>query len=567
MVRIRTSAVATIAIALTGSLPLSAQGQAARGINPQAPKLVVLTLKTTDKKLGPDAAEAIRSRIEGDVSYRSLYVVPKKDIDGTLDASGYSITDALSPADANLLAKNVRGDEYIQGAVERTATGFAITAELVLVRDMAMVQPLGRFEDVKLDKAADKVSRAYQDAQKVFDNEKKCRQLDREQKYDAALSEVKSGLTAYPRSTWLRYCQMAVLKDQKKPEAEQLAVIDEIIKIDPKSKLALTSAIGLYEKTGATDKKLAVLELLAEADPTDGEMRKNIAIEYAKAGKFDKALPLVEKAVAENPGNIELVKTYFAILGAVKNTKKMSEVGEEMIKIDTATADQDFFDKMIGAYAADSNFAKAAEMAARGTAKFAKNADLWLVRSQLERKLGQAAPALTSLRRAIAIDPKKVDNAHANIARGYNELNITDSALVEVRESVKAGEDKLASAGVAVQIGDNLRKQADAAKTPEAWGKAYAALAYADSIAVPQTKPQAKFLLGLSAFQLAAPMLQEAQTGKSCDLAKKANDYLVTAQINLPAGGSFSAAATTQLMGYVTQYLPASEQMKKQYCK
>jgi tetratricopeptide (TPR) repeat protein len=570
---------ATLAVALFVGFgtTLPAQAQSHRNANPNAPKLVVVIFKSSDKQLGPEAAEAVRSRIEGDVSYRSLWVVPKNDINVTLEASGYSTTDALSSSDANLLSKQLRGDEYLEGVVTKTGASYTIEAWLVLTRDAQLVQPLGTFDGPKLDAVADKVSRAYQDAHnKTFDSEKKCRSDDREGKTADAQKEIESTIKAYPRTTWLRYCALMMAKSAKKPAAEILKIVEEIRAIDPKSKMALKEAVTLYDELGKDDekdakgyrtKKIEVLMALREADPTNSALIAQIGAELAASGKMDVALPMVEKSVNDNPGDINLVKLYFAILGATKNTKKMAAVGEEMVKMDTSAADQGFFDKMMSAYAADSNYAKALEWQAKATQKFPNVAANWLTRSQLEKKLGQAGPSMVSLRRAYQVDPKAVENAHATFADAYLAAGQIDSAVAEVRASQKAGEDKLMTGGTAVKIGQTLQKAADASKSPDDWARAYAVLAYADSIAPPAVRPQAKFLLGYAAFQLATPLIVENQTKKSCEQAKRAAGYLLEAQINLPAGGSFAPEPTKQLLGAVAQYLPASDSHVKAFCK
>ncbi|MBI1810246.1 MAG: hypothetical protein HYR75_10140 [Gemmatimonadetes bacterium] len=570
---------ATLAVALFvgfgSTLPAHAQGH--RNANPNAPKLVVVIFKSSDKQLGPDAAEAVRSHIDGDVSYRSLWVVPKNDINVTLEASGYSTTDALSSADANLLSKQLRGDEYLEGQVTKTAAGYSIEAWLVLTRDAQLVQPLGTFEGNKLDAVADKVSRAYQDAHnKTFEAEKKCRSDDREGKTADALKEAESAIKAYPKSTWLRYCELAIAKEQKKPSVEVLKIVDDIRAADPKSKIALKEAVSLYDELSKGDekdekgyrkKKIEVLFALRDADPTNSSLIAQIGAELAATGQVDQALPVIEKAVTDNPGDINLVKLYFNLLGATKNTKKMASVGEEMVKMDTSAADQGFFDKMVAAYAADTNFAKALEWQSKATQKFPKVAANWLLRSQIEKKLGQAGPSMASLRRAYEVDPKAVENAHAQFAGAFKEAGQLDSALAEVHASQKAGEDKTMTGGMAVSIGDALRKAAEASKTADDWGKAYAVLSYADSIAPVAVRPQAKFLLGYAAYSLAAPLIQENQTKKSCEQAKRAAAYLLEAQINLPAGGAFAPDVTKTLLGAVAQYTPASDSHVKAFCK
>ncbi len=567
---------ATLAVALFvgfgTTLPAQAQGH--RNANPNAPKLVVVIFKSSDKQLGPEAAEAVRNKIDGDVSYRSLWVVPKNDINVTLEASGYSTTDALSSADANLLSKQLRGDEYLEGIVTKSAAGYSIEAWVVLTRDAQLVQPLGTFDGAKLDAAADKVSRAYQDAHnKTFDLEKKCRQDDREGKAADAQKDIADAIKAYPKTTWLRYCQLAMARSAKKPAAEMLKIVDDIRAADPKSKIALKEAVALYDELGKDDakdekgyrtKNIEVLMALREADPTNATLIAQIGAELAASGKLDVALPMVEKSVNENPGDINLVKLYFNILAATKNTKKLSSVGEEMVKMDTSAADQAFFDKMVAAYAADTNFAKALEWQSKATQKFPKVAGNWLFRSQIEKKLGQAGPSMASLRRAYEVDPKAVENAHAQFAGAYKDAGQIDSALAEVRASKAANEDKTLTGGMAVAIGDALRKTA---KTPEEWLNAYNELSYADSIVTAVYKPQAKFLLGLAAYSLAAPLIQENQTKKSCEQAKKAAAYLLEAQINLPAGGAFAPEPTKQLLSAVAQYGPASDSHVKAFCK
>jgi hypothetical protein len=89
MARIQPRIVAMMAIVLSGTFTGTAAAQiSGRGVNPNAPRLMVGTFKTPDKKLGPDVAESIREHISGDMSYRTLYVLPKQDVNATLEASG-----------------------------------------------------------------------------------------------------------------------------------------------------------------------------------------------------------------------------------------------------------------------------------------------------------------------------------------------------------------------------------------------------------------------------------------------------------------------------------------------
>ena len=571
MARIRPRTLAMMAIVLSGTLTGSVAAQVSgRGVNPNAPRLMVGTFKTPDKKLGPDVAESVREHISGDVSYRTLYVLPKQDVNATLEASGYSTTDALLPADANALAKLLRADEYIEGIVEKSATGYSVTGYLILTRDMNLVQPLGTFEAAKIDQAVDKLSKSYQDAHnKTFDNEKSCRLLAREGKAADAQKQADAGIKAFPKSTWLRFCQLAIYKDTKRPAPEILKVVEEILDIDPKSKPALNEAVNQYDVAGNKEKKVQALMALYTSDPTNSKLQESVVRELAATGKMDMAKPIIEKAVQDNPGDVGLVRLYWLILASIKDYKKSTAVGEEMVKMDTSLADTTYYSKQIAAYAADSNFAKAAENAAKATAKYPKEATLWVVRGQLERKIGQAQQSVESFKRALSIDPK-TEGARLQIINAIVEQQQYDSAFIAIKEAQTAGEDANTLASISVTMGNRVFQVANKAteKTIAGFKKAMPYLMYADQTSKEAaTKTNAKYLIGVSNFFIMQIAATDAPKEKSCELAKTAAEALFLAQTNLPAGGSMDPKTVGQLMGALPQFeAPVAGQVKA-FCK
>ena len=111
-------------------------------------RVMIPTLQSADKDLGVQAAEAIRNRLSKEANVRELIVVPKADINNSLQSSGYSTTEALAPGDAKALASLVRAAQYLDGSVTRTPTGFKIDARLVLSRDMTRGQVLPTAPDI-----------------------------------------------------------------------------------------------------------------------------------------------------------------------------------------------------------------------------------------------------------------------------------------------------------------------------------------------------------------------------------------------------------------------------------
>ena len=570
MVRHQSRVLAALAVTLLGGFPASSVAQLTRPPNPNAPMLVVVTFKSNDKKTGVDFAETVRDRITGDVSYRDLQVQSKQNIDATLQASGYDLTAALTEGDANLLAKQLRADEYIEGTINKNAAGNGYVAEawMVLTYDQSMVQPLGTFEGAKVVDVASQISKSYQAAHKVYDEVAKCRTARRESKYADAMSAATSGIGRYPRSTLLRICEMATMNDQKSPPAEVLKIAQEILVIDPKSKMALEAEIDAYDKLGDKDKKIATLTNLLAADPTNAKLQQTVVYELAASGKYEIAKTIIAKAVEDNPGDVSLVKLYWQVLYAVKDNKTMLRVGEEMVKMDTSFADTTYYDRTIDAYRTDSAWAKAAETAARATQKYPRRADYWVQRGQLELRAGQVKQAITSLRRALDLDPK-IPGARMLIVSSLVDASEYDSAMVAMREALKAGEDADRIGQFALAIGSRLFKVANDAqpKTIPPWQKVLPYVAYADTVAKDRTtKNTAKFEMGVSHYYLATLTYPDVVTQKSCDGAKQVQDYLISASGELQFGGATNPAAVNQLMPAIQQMQTAVEQAVKVFC-
>jgi tetratricopeptide (TPR) repeat protein len=572
MVRHQSRVVAALAVMLIGGSPASSVAQLTRPPNPNAPMLVVVTFKSGDKKTGVDFAETVRDRITGDVSYRDLQVQTKANIDATLQASGYDLTQALTEGDANLLAKQLRADFYIEGTIEKTGTGYHGEAWMVMTYDQNMLQPLGTFDGAKPVDVANQISKAFQTAHKVFDETAKCRSARRESKYAEAMAAATGGISRYPKSTILRICEMATLVDQKKPAADILKVANEILAIDPKSKIALQAQVDAYDQMGDKDKKIETLVNLLKADPSNVKLQQTVVYELAASGKYDIAIKIIEQAVNENPGDVSLGKLYWQLLYAVKNYKKMVTVGDEMVKMDTSFSDTTYFDRTIEAYRSDSSWAKAAATAAKATQKYPRRADYWAQRGQLELKAGQTKQAVTSLRRALEIDPK-IAGARMLIITSLLDANEYDSVIVAVREAKAAGEDANVLGGIAITAGNHYfqRFVNDTAhkenKTIPNLQKVQGMVLYGDSLTNDRAvKNSAKFLMGITHYFIATIMIVDVQAQKSCDGAKQLQDVLVNAQLELPVGGATSPETVKQLMPVVGSLSQTAEQMIKVYC-
>ncbi len=593
------------AVLLASALPVIAMAQGGRTPNPNAPRLVVGTLHSSDKKLSVSASEEVRSRLESDIPMRSLTVVTSPEYKTVVDQSGYPYDEALSTADLATLGKVLRTDELLEGTVEKTATGFVINATLVLTRDFALTQPLPAAEGDKLSRAASVLSKIVEDARRQMEFEKKCTSLGRDGKPKEAIAAARQGNVAYPRATLTRLCEMQVRVGFKQGPDSILASALEILKIDPKSKMALTNAVQAYKDKGDQGKSTEMLIQLLATDPTNLQMIEDVVYSLGATGKWEMAKPIIAQAIKDNPGDVRLMKIGFLVYMSSGDNKNGALLGEEMVRIDTSLADSAYFHKMIGAYQADSAYAKSAEVAQHAVNKMPQQRVFWTVLGTDLRRSGQGDKAAAAYRRWLAADPKAP--ARVELSKVYESRQQYDSAFAVLRDAKAAGDDGQAVGAQAFSIGSTFFKagQAAAAKagaSQSALEKAPAAekaqatrtaaddrrgvidqfltvvpwMSFADSAySATESKNQAGFFVAVAGYYVASFSLVEAQAAKAaepqgtkaCELARQAQQYITLSQANVTRGGRANPQAVGQLMGPITQTMETSGKLVDSYCK
>ena len=555
---------AASAFALVGATAVVTPAHAQRTVEPDA-RVLVATFRSADRGLGVAGADAVRSRVQQEVPIRQLFVIKKENINETLEASGYRPDSALSANDTRELARLMRADEIIDGVVTRTADGgVRVEARLALARDISLSQPLPPAEAKNVGDAARQIARDVKEARKQLDANKKCEQALREEKWDDAIRFANEGIGQYAQSTLARLCLASALQGKKATPDEILAVTDQIIRIDPKSKFALGIAHEAYRVKGDSTQATEMLVRLFQADPTNVSLLVDQIIPaLVRAGNPNRALAIVDTLVVQNPGDPQLLRTQWLVLLNAQQYRRAVEVGEQFVALDTALADADYYTRTVGALAADSAYQRAAEVAARAAQKFPTNATFLMQQGQLLRSLGQLPQAVAVMQRAYAIDPT-VQNGALFIIVGLGEQGMADSALAFANQAVAAGADK-AAIGQALlgAVGPAVQK-AQASKLRADWQAAMAMAKAVDNIA---PSPNSKYFLGVSAFQVGLDALQKLQQTKSCAEATLIEDVWATAQMSMPAGASVSQETAGQIMGLIQQYSPTVSQYKRQVCK
>jgi len=554
--RLRHSGLVLTALAAIIASPVLAQS------GKTGERVMIPTLQSADKDLGVQAAEAIRSQLQKQTNVRDLVVVPKADINNSLISSGYSTTEALAPGDAKALATLVRAPQYLEGAVTKTPTGYKIDSRLIISRDMTRGQALPAAQGGKLDDAASQVAHAIQDARRQLAGEEACHNAVAQGRYQEGVAAARAAMSRYPNANIAAACLVDAYAGLKMDDSV-IVVSERIRASDPRNIVALRRLAEMYRAKNDTTRELAVLGSLAAADPTNIKLLQDIVNQYAATGHAQQAIPLVRDLLQNNPGDPQLLNLAWLVYLNAKDYQGAIDVGNEMVRVDTATATADYYSRLAGAYAALNQPQKASEAAARGAVKFPNDPNLALYAAQSLYKAGQLQQALEVARKAVAANPKN-PQGYFLLATIQGALNQYDDVINTLNQAKAAGADPTALSQIALQQGSNAYKAGQGSKDRADFQRAIKFLQLSDQL---QSSADAKFLLGASAFSLGQSATIDANEKRSCDLARTARDAFNLAQINLPAGGQKYPNEAAQLLTAIPQFTPAVDNEIKRFCK
>jgi tetratricopeptide (TPR) repeat protein len=556
-------AVGTLALSLVGA-PLFAQAaQQQRGgaPNQDTPYILIAAFHSSDRKLGSDMADELRKRIAGERSAKELYVIPKQNVNATLEASGYKPDSALNSSDLMELAKQLRGEQVIDGTINKSPNGVHVeTRVLMRTGQQTVAQPLPAFDAKDAGDAAAKIERALSDAAKSFPAYKTCTNDLRAAKYDDAVTHARAGLAAYSNSSLARLCILTAFAQQKAPADSIISVANALRTIDPTNMIALANLGDAYLAKGDTAGSIQTRIAMSRADPSNTTLIPGIINDLVNSGAPDKALPLIDTLLINNPGDPQMLRTKWLLQLRAKQFKQALATGEELVKADTAAANVDFFSRQIGAAQADSNSAAVTQLAERASHRFPNDPSFSLLLAQGYLKAGQLQQALAAARRASDASPKDTRPWLFMLAV-QNQMNQPDSLIATAQKAIAAGvpKDSLSASLLAV-AGPALKKAQDS-KDRADWETALKAAQTVDAVT---PSPQTKFYVGVSAFYIGQDAINNVQKlyksskkddkEKACVEAKAAEDAFATASTSMPAGGKVDPAAAGQIMGALGQY-------------
>ena len=319
------------------SIPALLGAQRTTGRQP-SPRFMITPFHAPEKLLGVQAADAVRERLADDNPQRILFVIPKDDIVKSLEQSGYPPDQPLLPGDQKALATFTRADEYLEGNVSKTATGFKLEARLFLGRDGSYSQPIPSVEGNRLGDVAARLSQTLDDVRKQLEDEKNCYTNMRLRNEKEAIKNARDAIRRYARATLARVCLMQAMDQAKSNKDSIFQVAQEILAIDPISKPALLLSAAYYKAKGDSSKYIETLLTMVKTDPTTSRLVDQVVIDLVLYKRARLAVPIMKAALTENPGDQQLLITAYKLFFTADAYKDMIGAGEELARVDTSFA-------------------------------------------------------------------------------------------------------------------------------------------------------------------------------------------------------------------------------------
>ena len=545
---------------------------------PETPYILVTAFHAPTKQLAVEAADELRSRLQSEHSARELFVVTKATVEATLRSSGYPVDSALGVGDLMELAKALRAEYVIDGTATKAGSGNAVrfsTHVLIKTGGQTLTQPLPSADGKDVGDAAKITEHAITDALKQMPAYRDCLAALRAGKNDVAVVEARKGVVAYSNAAFARVCLLnGYVSAKTAPPDSIIAVGNQILAVDSTSMLALINIADALDAKGEKEKATDTYARIHDLDPSNQAVIRILIDRWGQSAPA-KALALVGGVLKENPGDVEMVRTKRLLQLRLGRFKDAIATGEELIKLDTASATVDFYQRQIGAAQSDSNAAKVVELAGKASRRFPENASFALVVVQAQYKAGQLPPALETARRTATANPKNLD-AWRFILAILSDLHQPDSALAAGQQAIAAGVPKDSVGAILLaRVAGPALAAAQASKTRADWQAMLKASQAVDAIT---SSPQTNFYIGVSAFQVATDIVtNDLQTlvkskkkedqAQACTLAKQTEDLLATTSISMPRGGSVNPAAAAQVLGAIGGYSEFVTAVKKSSCK
>jgi tetratricopeptide (TPR) repeat protein len=511
-----------------------------------------------------------------DVGGNDVSVISDSIMNIALEQFGYAKNAILTPPLALQLAKQLPGTKaVITSQLQKHDTDqgrYTLISRLFpTLEDAGVMLTTVQNPGEKPEDFGKRAATQFKPAVSVFDDAKACTDQAKTKPDDAVKAAAKAEKEV-PNHGGAHLCEAQILAAKRAPRAEVVVHLEKAVQGDPQSLTAWTllaenhQALADQNKSKADSAKVVEdMKQMLRIAPSNQKMRENIFKYLLQAGKPDVAVQVADEGLKLDPYNWDLYDLKSNACLFQSNFPCAIDALEAAYQVDSTRADSLFYRKISVAAAQQPDTVRLAKWAGRGVTKYPDNAELLGYANQGYVLTGKLDSSVAVTRKLIQLDPTQVDPALAAVQGLANAKRLPETKeFADLVIAKGSPEQKEQLAGIYVNAAAPLLQDPN---------KDYAAAADLTrqclAVANPQGRvaPSCNFILGVSAFQIAAEMDAETEKQKSCEMARKENDLVLEAEKGLTTGRAVRAETADQLLGYVNQFKTRTASMMKAYCK
>jgi len=560
--------------------PLAAQwqAQAQRGgpPRPDTPQLVVSVLASSDRKVGVEASDAIRKRIQDEHSAADLYVVPQSTVDAMLRSSGYNPDSSLGTNDLLELTRAARGDYALDGTVERTSSGVRTIIRLLTRRGQTVVaEPLAPVVGKDFGDVAKQVDRAVADALRALAFNRDCMNAFVMGDYVKAMAAARQGLKIRPTSAALNQCVLSTLLATHATPDSVIAVASLITSVDSGNVVAWASLSDAYTQKGDKGRALESVRAVHRVDPSSVSFAASLVDQLALGARLDEALAVLDTALKASPDNATLLRQRWLIQMRLNQFANALVSGKALVAADSSAATEDFFTRQLSAAVSVHDSASTRALELDALAHFPRNRTFLTLRARDALNEGNASEALGLIARELAIEPKDETTLRLAIV-AQAKANGADSAIAAARRALAGGVSADAVGEVLVTVVTPVLATAQASQKREDWESVLRTAQAVDTVA---PSPRSAFYLGVAAYSVAsdeaqslAPIMAKrtrtaAERVSACASATRVDELARTVAIALPRGGRVDPTNAGKILTALPSLSEFASRAKQATCR
>ncbi|MGH7586169.1 MAG: hypothetical protein ACREMH_07980 [Gemmatimonadales bacterium] len=563
-------ALAASAPLLAVAAPLSAQIPRGASAPPStAPKLFVATPhvgRSVDSANAVGIGEGLRGRMDRVVG-RNFRVIPRDQMNLALVQYGYPKDAILVPTVARRLALELQARTMVTTDLRPADAGrYAATTRVIGTNDDAgNVVTASQAAGQTPEAFGQSLAESLRPALETVNDARECyNQLQADQPEKAAAAARKA-LVKLPTNGLAHLCLAELAIKRNAPADSILAHLNEAQKGDPLALKAYTLAAVEHEKRGDSAQVVNSFRQMLLVAPTNEELRKRAFQLFLQYGQAETARSVAEEGLAIDPANPDLYDLKSNACIFLGDYACAVDALEQVIINDPTKADTLFYVKITATAAAKPDTARLLRWAQEGVAKYPTNGALLNQLVTAYTLSGQWDSVITAGTRLMQADTGAATTA-LTAAKGLVDSARVDQAMPFIDYAVKYGDQdaKQNAAAILTQGGLALLQ-----KQPLDAKNAYTALHKAVAIAPPggNITTSANYLLGIAALQKVGALDQQAESQKSCDLAREMESLLTEGERGFEIGRATNPGQTDTYLGYVRQYKPRAASMVKAYCR